>query len=130
MVPKNISKQEDLRNRIYEFFEKNKNFGKIYTVNHFKLEGVPKATKYSILNRSEHIPAERKKGSGTITKKMTQKKIKQLKKAFNHQDKMSQRQAGRKFGISQPMVAKILKKNQIKCRKKLKIPDRTEKQQI
>ena len=111
MGSKNISKQEDLRNRIFKFFEKNKNLGKIFTVNHSIAEGVPKPTIYSILNRFEHSPAQRKKDSGTVSKKMTQKKINQLKKAFNHKDKMSKRQAARKFNISQLMVAKILKKN-------------------
>ena len=71
----------------------------------------------------EHSPTknilQRKKDIGTVSKKMTQKKINQLKKAFNHKDKMSQHQAARKFKISQPMVAKILEKNQINSRKKL-----------
>ena len=51
MGSKNISKQEDIRNRIYKFYERNKNLGKIFTVNHFKAEGVPEPNIYSILNR-------------------------------------------------------------------------------
>ena len=77
MGSKNISKQEDLRNRIYKFFEKNINLGKIFRVNHFKAEGVPKPIIYSILNR---FPVQRKKDSCTVSKKMTQKKINQLKR--------------------------------------------------
>ena len=53
-----------------------------------------------------------------------------LKKAFVHKDIMSQRQVARKYGISQPMVSKILKKSGIKARKKMKIPKRTETQKI
>ena len=71
MGSKNISKQEDLRNRIYKFFEKNKNLGKIFRVNYFKEECVPKPTIYGILNRFENSPAQNKKDSGTISKKMT-----------------------------------------------------------
>ena len=60
---------------------------------------------------------------------MTKKKLNTLKKAFDHKDKLSQRQAARKYGISQPMVSKILKKSGIKARKKMKIPKRTETQE-
>ena len=61
---------------------------------------------------------------------MTKKKLNTLKKAFDHKDKMSQRQAARKYGMSQQMVSKILKKRGIKARKKMKIPKRTETKKI
>ncbi len=35
MVAKNVSKQETLRNRVYKFFEENKNLGKSFTLKHF-----------------------------------------------------------------------------------------------
>ncbi len=41
ILAKNISKQEALRIRVYKFFEDNKKFGKMYTVNHFLAEKVP-----------------------------------------------------------------------------------------
>ena len=101
----------------------------MFTVRLFKAENVPKSTVYSILKRSEHFKPTRKEGSGKTLKKMTKRRLNQLKKAFDHNDKLSQRQAGEKFDISQPMVSKILKKNRIKARKKFKIPCRTEQQQ-
>ena len=50
MVAKNSSKQEALRIRVYKFFEAKKELGKIYTVNHFTAEKVPRSTVYRILS--------------------------------------------------------------------------------
>ena len=117
MVAKNSSKQEALRIRVYKFFEAKKELGKIYTVNHFTAEKVPRSTVYRILSRFECLPAVRKEGSGATYRKMTQRQVNQLKKDFDHKASMSQRQSARKFDISQPMVCYILKKNQISARK-------------
>ena len=46
MVAKNSSKQEALRIRVYQFFEKNKELGKIYTQNYFTAEKVPSRAVY------------------------------------------------------------------------------------
>jgi primosomal protein N' len=59
---------------------------------------------------------------------LTRTKINKLVKAFNHNDKISQRQAAKKFECSQSMVSKVLKQNNIQVRHKTKIPERTEKQ--
>ncbi|RNA00269.1 tripeptidyl-peptidase 2 [Brachionus plicatilis] len=59
---------------------------------------------------------------------MTKVQLNKLKKAFDHQDNISQRQAAKKFDISQQMVSKLLKKLQIALRKKMKIPNRTKTQ--
>jgi len=42
MVAKNLSKQGALRNRVYKFFEENKNPGKSFTLKHFNSEKVPR----------------------------------------------------------------------------------------
>ncbi len=130
MVAKSLTKQETLRIRVYEFFEKNIELGKTYTVDHFAAEQVPRRTIYNILSRRECFPATRKSGSGSIKEKLTQRQINQLIKDFDHKATISQRQAARKFDISQLMVHKILKKNHITCRKKMKIPSRTDAQKI
>jgi hypothetical protein len=44
MVAKNLSKQGELRNRVYKFFEENKNPGKSFTLKHFTSEKVPRRT--------------------------------------------------------------------------------------
>ncbi|RNA21809.1 tripeptidyl-peptidase 2 [Brachionus plicatilis] len=59
---------------------------------------------------------------------MTKVQLNKLKKAFDHKDNISQRQAAKKFDISQQMVSKLLKWLQITPRKKMKIPDRIETQ--
>ena len=53
MVAKSLTKQETLRIRVYEFFEKNIELGKTYTVDHFAAEQVPRRTIYNILSRRE-----------------------------------------------------------------------------
>jgi hypothetical protein len=56
---------------------------------------------------------------------MTKKNIKALKSLFDH----NHRQAAKKFGCSQPLVCQTLKKHtEIKKRKKVKIPKRTDEQ--
>ena len=103
---------------MYEFFSENKSKGKIFTVNHFMAEKVPRRTIYDILKRIEHSSPKRKPGSGKIAKKLTRTKINKLVKAFNHNDKISQRQAAKKFECSQSMVSKVLKQNNIQVRHK------------
>ncbi len=118
MISKIITKEEALRNRVYKFFFENKAKGKIYTVNHFMAEKVPRRTIYSILQRSEHSPVQRKSGSGRKAKKMNKRQVNKLKKAFNHNDKLSLRQAGKKFAVSHQMISKVLKKHRIEVRHK------------
>ena len=109
----NSSKEEALRIRAYAFFNENRSLGKIFTVRHFMAEKVPRSTVYGILKRSEYFPPERKQGSGQTPKKMTKVQLNKLKKAFDHKDNISQRQAAKKFKCSQSMVSKVLKQNKI-----------------
>ena len=128
MVAKNLSKQGALRNRVYKFFEENKNPGKSFTLKHFTSEKVPRRTVYAILSRLEDFPAQRKPGSGATIQKMTQRQVNRLKKDFNHKTGISKRQSARKFNISQQRVCQLLQNNGICARKKKKIPSRTEQQ--
>ena len=74
--------------------------GKTFTLNHFKAEQVPRSTLYIILDRIDRFPAKRRQGGGKKNKKMSKRLANQLKRAFDDKDKMSQRQAGKKFNIS------------------------------
>lgn len=125
-----VSKQEDRRKRIYEFYISNRNKGKKFTVAHFLAEGVSEKTIYRIISRVENNSGhERVKGSGRVAKIMTKRRINRLKGMFEHKDGVSQRQAGRKFGCSQQYISKILKtKTAIRVHKKTKIPMRTDEQ--
>ncbi|RNA33872.1 hypothetical protein BpHYR1_017625 [Brachionus plicatilis] len=77
-----------LRIRMYAFFNEKRSLGKIFTVRPLwqkKFQG--------------------KQGSGQTPKKMTKVQLSKLKKAFDHKDSISQRQAVKKFDISQQMVS-------------------------
>ena len=128
MAKNNYSKEEDLRKRVYKFYNENKALGKIHTVKHFMAENVPRRTIYSIIKRSEYLTIKRKPGSGRIAKKMEKRKVNQLVKSFNHKDGISQRQAAKKFNIHHSYVSYLLKKRGVKARKKIRIPARSEEQ--
>jgi predicted DNA-binding protein (UPF0251 family) len=72
---------------------------------------VARSTIYSIIQRAEsRKSAERVPGNGRKAKIMTKKNIKTLKSLFDNHT-VSQRQAARKFGCSQPLVCQTLKKH-------------------
>lgn len=131
MSKKIISKQEQLRKRVYEFYVNNKKYGKKFTYDHFTAENVPKTTIYRVIRGAENeYGHKRKHGSGRKPQIMTKRNIKRLKDMFDHKDGVSQRQAARKFNCSQPHICNTLAaKTSIRSRKKIKIPKRTEQQQ-
>ena len=51
-----------------------------------------------------------KKRSDQLAKKMSKAQLDRLKKAFDHKDYISQRQAAKKFNISQSFFLKIVEK--------------------
>lgn len=130
IISKMKSKQETCRERVYNYYLEHRADGKKATVDHFKGEKISKKTIYRIIQRAENESGhERVKGSGRIAKIMTKRQINRLKIMFDHKDKVSQRQAARKFNCSQSFICKTLKtKSAIKKRKKKKIPKRTEAQ--
>ena len=68
-----MNKNSDkFRNRVYKFYYDNKNNGKIFTVNLFLAEIVPRSTIYGIIKRVEdEIGPDRQPGSGRKPKIMT-----------------------------------------------------------
>ena len=122
---KMTSKEEVLRSRIVQFYEKNHSFGKSYCVKHFVAEGVSKRTIYAIL-KSGRI--DRKSGSGRKAAIMTNKNKRKLKKLFENKDDISQNDAAKKFNCSQQYISKTLKSIGLKARKKEKAPSYTESQ--
>ena len=99
-------------------------------MNHFLNEYVPKTTIYRIIKLAENkMGWLRRVGTGLKAIKMPKKKVKQLECVFDNQDKISYRQAGRKFNVVHSYIHKIIKtKTTIKKRKKEQIPDRTQQQ--
>lgn len=130
MAPIRKNLEYELRNRICQFRKKHLEQPKSFTVKHFLEEGVPRSTTYSILERVDNnLGPQRKKGSGRKAIKMNKSNVRRLKLMMDHHHGVSQRQAGRKFRISQSYVNYILStKTEIVYHKKKKIPTRTESQ--
>ncbi|CAM5999916.1 unnamed protein product [Sphagnum balticum] len=87
-------------------------------------------TIYDIIKRAENDSGhQRARGSGRKAEIMTPKAIKRLKRMFDHSDRISTRQAGRKFKCDHSHVVKTLAKNtEIKKYSKENISDRTKDQ--
>lgn len=130
MTRKIKSKQDILRERVYNFYIKHRDQGKSFTVSHFTAENISKATIYRIIERAENDSGHgRRVGSGRTAIKMTPKKIARIKDMFNNNDTVSYRLAARKLGISPAYAHKIIKtKSSIRKRKKTRVPKRSERQ--
>ena len=130
MMKKFLSRQDTSRKRVYEFYLNNRVRGKKYTIDHFSAENIPKTTIYDIIQRAENESGyNRKPGSGHKATIMTKKAIQKLVSMFDHKCGISQTQAARKFNCSQKHICKTLAtKTQMRTRKKMKIPMRSEKQ--
>ena len=79
MVAKTNSNQEASENARMSLFKKslkNKYFGNLFTVNHFKAEMYPRA------NGFKYFSPKRKQGHGTKCQKMTKNKKTQVKKGL------------------------------------------------
>ena len=121
---KMVSKQESLRQRVVQFYNKNCDKKKSYTVNHFVDEGCNRESIYRIIrNYESRKTTTRKTGSGRKAKIMNKDNLKKLKRLFDHRDNISQRKGARKFGCTQQYISNALKKIGVKCYKKIKSPE-------
>ena len=120
------SKQEQKWKEIYEFYLANRSRGKPFTLEHFKYIYISRSGIYGILERADNKSwHERVQGSGRVAKIMTPKAIKHLKTIFDHSDRVSTRQAARKFGCTHPhFIQTLAKYTDIKAYTKQDIPDR------
>jgi len=117
---------------VYRFYSDNKDKGKMYTIEHFKRENQYERTTRRIIDRFNNgIDVNHLKGAGRPAVKMPKRKVTHLKRLFDNKDGISQSRAASKFGVSQQYIGKILRsKSQIRKRKKMTIPKRTERQKI
>ena len=123
------SHENTLRARVYNFYSKNIQSGKLYTVRHFMAEGVPKTTLYDILRRYDNnLSPTRQPRSGGSNAKLTPRNLTTLERQFDNKDGISQRQAAKRFQCGLATINRSLKKLNIKARKK-RIPHRNERQQ-
>uniref|UniRef100_A0A914D739 Transposase n=1 Tax=Acrobeloides nanus TaxID=290746 RepID=A0A914D739_9BILA len=109
------SHRNTLRARVYNFYSKNIQSGKLYTVRHFMAEEVPKTTLYDILRRYDNnLPATRQLGSGGSNAKLTSRNLATLKRQFDNKDGFLQRQAAKRFQCGLATINRSLKKLNIK----------------
>jgi hypothetical protein len=106
-----MKKSQELKSRLYKFYDDNIEKGKAYVAHHFLAERCSRSTIYRhIRTRESGTPVERKKGSGRIAIIDTLKKRARVSKIINHQVKGSLRNAGRRFNCSQETIRNILRK--------------------
>jgi hypothetical protein len=120
-----------LISRVYAFCDKHINKGKKFIVDQFKQENVPKTSIYRYICRWEKgISPNRKSGSGRKAAVMNKANIRRLEQQVNNKSGKSTRMLAKKFKCSQSYIVKTLKnKCQMQYRRKIQVPDRSEKQQ-
>ena len=120
--------QNDLKKRVYNFYNLNKNEGNLFIRNHFLAEGFNQQTIYRFIKDAKNgVPLGRKKESGrkaTINNAINKERVKRF---FDHKRGVSQRQVASKLNCSPKKIRNILKslKKPIKCFKRIQKPKRT-----
>lgn len=117
--------------RVYRSCDSHWDKGKKSIVHHFLDENTPKSTIYDIIKRWENgLAAERKPGSGRKATIMTKTNVNRLANLINQKSGISGRILGKKVGCTQKHISKTIReKRDIKYRKRILAPDRTEQQQ-
>ena len=124
---------QNLKLRVYKFYDENIENGKGFVANHFLAEGCSRSTIYRhIRSRESGKQIERKKGSGRIPLINTPKNRARIAKMFNHKVSGSLRKAAKKFNCSHETIRVILQKMKkpILNFKRTKRPNRTPVQRL
>jgi hypothetical protein len=112
---------QNLKARLYKFYDENIDKGKSFVANHFLAEGCFRSTIYRhIRSRESGKQLERKKGSGRIPIISTPKNRARIAKMLNHKMKGSLRKAAKKFNCSHEKIRGILQKMNQYCATKEK----------
>ena len=102
---------QNLKARLYKFYDENIDKGKSFVADHFLAEGCSRSTIYRhIRSRESGKQLERKKGSGRIPIISTPRNSARIAKMFNHKMKGSLRKAAKKFKCSHETIRGILQK--------------------
>ena len=115
--------REALQKRIVNFYLSNSTYGKVYTANHFKKEGVCERTIYSIITKYEKHGVTGDLSRSGRPAKMNKNKVKRLENMVNNKSGIGQRTLGSKFGVKQQTISWVLKnKTKIRYYKKEDAP--------
>ena len=103
------NEREELAKRVVTHHINVSNYCKKSTVYYFVKLGVPRSTIYRILTKyAEHKQTSFLSKSGRPTK-ISNKQLKMLVKTVNNKTGISQRRLGRRFGVVQSTISRILK---------------------
>lgn len=125
MIDKMANKQEQLRERVINYYVEHADCDTQNTISHFKSQGmIPKTIRNIIKRYEENGTVERKVGSGRKPSLLTPRNLNKLKDMFtDSDDDWSFRRAAKKFGTCHKHISRTLKsKFNIKCRTKKKAP--------
>lgn len=119
-----MSKNDELRKRLYAMLQKEPNLPKSTIVQRFMDMRVSRATVFRWLQRYEQTGSvARVSNPGRPTRIASKSTLQKLKKNFNHRSGCSQRAAARELGCSQQYVSHMIRKHtSIRCYKKYKRP--------
>lgn len=123
-----MSKDSDIKKRVYQFYDENIHKGKNFVAKHFMDEGVPKTTVYRHIRSAEqNMSVVRKVGSGRKPQVATKDNIRKIIKWMDYKDGISGRAVARRLNCSETCVRKILNKyTYIRFCKKTKKLDRSD----
>jgi len=121
--------EQQLRERVRNFWQLNFLKGKAFTVNHFVNEGCARSTIYTLLsNLSKSSNVHRKPGSGGHNKKLTNQQRASIRRWIQTKRGVSLRREASKYGVCATTMRNIIKEGGLKCRKRKKAPQYTEEQ--
>jgi hypothetical protein len=106
-----MKSNQNLKARLYKFYDENIDKGESFVANHFLAKGCSRSTIYRhIRSRESGKQVERKKGSGRIPIISTPKNRARIARMFNHKMKGSLRKAAKKSNCSHETIRGILQK--------------------
>jgi transposase len=122
------NKELSIRERVGNFYINNEHMKKSLIVNHFRFEGIPKSTIYSIIKRVDNvISLDRKSGSGRSGRIDQKLKDKVIEDNVNEIGR-SYRSIGRQRSIHHRTAKKILNEAGVVKKKRKKAPKSNENQ--
>ena len=125
--------QEQVRPVVGDFYCKNREKGKAYSVKHFIKIGIRRTKLYDIMKKLDFYPTHdslrRAPGSGGSNEKIKHANLVKLVMMVNHQTGRSQRKLAQKFHVNQSKYFRRLKELGTKYRKRQKLSKLTPEQE-
>ena len=114
-----VIKQVDVRRCVFHLFGQ---MTKVEIVKHFKMEGIPRSTIYSIIKRCENSLSFEEKARTGRPSKLNKESQNKLKKIVEDQVGISQRQLAKEFSVSRRCIMCNMKKMGLNYYKRQRAP--------